>query len=61
MKRNPGLGGTSLINANVYLEADEQTLKQESWPREIRRDPKREMDKCKATSHVSISSQFLPG
>lgn len=49
MARYPGLGGTSLINANVYLEADEQTLKQESWPREIRKDPKREMEKCKTT------------
>lgn len=35
-----GLGGTSLINANVYLEADEDTLKQEYWPREIRENPK---------------------
>lgn len=45
-----GLGGTSLINANVYLEADEETLKQESWPREIRVDPKAEMGQCKSTS-----------
>ncbi|KAI0169676.1 FAD/NAD(P)-binding domain-containing protein [Hypoxylon sp. FL1284] len=34
-----GLGGTSLMNANVYLEADEQTLQQEAWPTEIRDDP----------------------
>ncbi|KAI5867312.1 FAD/NAD(P)-binding domain-containing protein [Durotheca rogersii] len=31
-----GLGGTSLINANVYLEADDETLQQEAWPKEIR-------------------------
>ncbi|KHN98386.1 cholesterol oxidase precursor [Metarhizium album ARSEF 1941] len=34
-----GLGGTSLINANVFLEADESTLSMETWPPEIRRDP----------------------
>jgi len=39
-----GLGGTSLINANVFLEADEDTLKLESWPEEIRTNPK-SMDK----------------
>ncbi|RYP91482.1 hypothetical protein DL770_002421 [Monosporascus sp. CRB-9-2] len=32
-----GLGGTSLINANVYLEADEDTLALEAWPDEIRK------------------------
>ncbi|KAH7033450.1 glucose-methanol-choline oxidoreductase [Microdochium trichocladiopsis] len=35
-----GLGGTSLINANVFLEADEDTLRLEPWPQEIREDPK---------------------
>ncbi|KAJ1329727.1 cholesterol oxidase [Microdochium nivale] len=34
------LGGTSLINANVFLEADEDTLRLEPWPQEIRDDPK---------------------
>ncbi|KAI0135722.1 FAD/NAD(P)-binding domain-containing protein [Daldinia grandis] len=34
-----GLGGTSLINANVYLEADKDTLQQDAWPKEIREDP----------------------
>ncbi|KAI0015341.1 glucose-methanol-choline oxidoreductase [Xylariomycetidae sp. FL0641] len=34
-----GLGGTSLMNANVYLEADEDALKQEQWPSEIRDNP----------------------
>lgn len=34
-----GLGGTSLINANVFLEADAGTLGMASWPREIRDDP----------------------
>ncbi|KAK5630834.1 hypothetical protein RRF57_006549 [Xylaria bambusicola] len=31
-----GLGGTSLINANVFLEADEDALQLEQWPDEIR-------------------------
>lgn len=31
-----GLGGTSLINANVFLEADEDALQLEQWPKEIR-------------------------
>ncbi|KAH6607097.1 cholesterol oxidase [Trichoderma cornu-damae] len=34
-----GLGGTSLINANVFLEADEDILKMGFWPPEIRDDP----------------------
>ncbi|OAQ98045.1 hypothetical protein LLEC1_04478, partial [Akanthomyces lecanii] len=34
-----GLGGGSLINANVFLEADESTLSSELWPAEIRKDP----------------------
>ncbi|KAI1117178.1 glucose-methanol-choline oxidoreductase [Nemania sp. NC0429] len=31
-----GLGGTSLINANVFLEADEDVLQFDQWPKEIR-------------------------
>ncbi|CAJ2507452.1 Uu.00g086380.m01.CDS01 [Anthostomella pinea] len=34
-----GLGGTSLMNANVFLEADDEALQQEQWPKEIRTDP----------------------
>ncbi|KAL6690708.1 hypothetical protein J3F84DRAFT_404316 [Trichoderma pleuroticola] len=34
-----GLGGTSLINANVFLEADTDILKTGFWPPEIRKDP----------------------
>ncbi|KAM0285125.1 hypothetical protein ACHAQH_001553 [Verticillium albo-atrum] len=33
------LGGTSLINANVFLEADKETLSMPVWPEEIRKDP----------------------
>ncbi|KAK0739263.1 hypothetical protein B0T21DRAFT_346593 [Apiosordaria backusii] len=35
-----GLGGTSLINANVFMEADKETLSMKAWPKEIREDPK---------------------
>ncbi|KAJ7484654.1 hypothetical protein FB451DRAFT_1169687 [Mycena latifolia] len=33
-----GLGGTSLLNANVFLEADKRTLQLNNWPEEIRKD-----------------------
>ncbi|KAF2741804.1 FAD/NAD(P)-binding domain-containing protein [Sporormia fimetaria CBS 119925] len=34
-----GLGGTSLLNANVFLECDDRTLGLSAWPKEIRDDP----------------------
>lgn len=33
-----GLGGTSLINANVALECDKRVMDDERWPKEIRED-----------------------
>ena len=41
----PGLGGTSLLNANVFLQADHRTLSQGVFPPEIRDDPSC-LDKC---------------
>jgi choline dehydrogenase-like flavoprotein len=38
-----GLGGTSLLNANVFLEADKGTMGLEDWPKELRREG--ELDK----------------
>ncbi|KAI9049250.1 hypothetical protein LZ554_007097 [Drepanopeziza brunnea f. sp. 'monogermtubi'] len=32
-----GLGGTSLLNANVFLEADAKTMKMSCWPKELRK------------------------
>ncbi|CAJ2507067.1 Uu.00g082530.m01.CDS01 [Anthostomella pinea] len=32
------LGGTSLINANVFMEADKEILSTDEWPPEIRKD-----------------------
>lgn len=34
-----GLGGTSLMNANVFLEANHDALRMKAWPEEIRNDP----------------------
>ncbi|KAJ2904834.1 putative cholesterol oxidase protein [Zalerion maritima] len=34
-----GLGGTSLMNANVFLEADHDSLAMKMWPKEIRNNP----------------------
>lgn len=34
-----GLGGTSLLNANVFLKTDHRTLAQNVFPPEIRADP----------------------
>jgi hypothetical protein len=31
-----GLGGTSLLNANVFLEAHPKVLNMEIWPKELR-------------------------
>ncbi|GME65013.1 putative glucose-methanol-choline oxidoreductase protein [Neofusicoccum parvum] len=34
-----GLGGTSLLNANVFLECDKRTLQLPSWPKDVRSNP----------------------
>ncbi|KUI63878.1 Cholesterol oxidase [Cytospora mali] len=34
-----GLGGTSLMNANVFLEANHDSLSMKTWPEEIRENP----------------------
>ena len=31
-----GLGGTSLLNANVFMPADRKTMASKIWPKEIR-------------------------
>lgn len=48
-----GLGGTSLMNANVFLEADADTLAMKVWPQQIREDPGC-LDKCEvlACAHL---------
>ena len=49
LTRRPALGGTSLINANVFLEADKNTLSMPVWPEEIRKDPSG-LDKCSSSA-----------
>jgi hypothetical protein len=51
-----GLGGTSLINANVFLRADGATLSMEEWPSEIRQYGN--LDKCALGSPL-ISREWL--
>jgi hypothetical protein len=51
-----GLGGTSLINANVFLRADDATLSMEEWPPEIRQYGS--LDKCAIRNPV-ISREWL--
>jgi nucleoid-associated protein YejK len=46
-----GLGGTSLINANVFMEADKETLTMKAWPPEIRENVD-ELDKCKSRRRI---------
>ena len=53
-----GLGGTSLINANVFLEADHNTLAMKVWPPQIRNDPAC-LDKCKCF-HLLIWPHLFP-
>lgn len=40
-----GLGGTSLLNANVFLECDKRTLQLPSWPKDVRSNPD-DLDEC---------------
>ena len=44
-----GLGGTSLLNANVFLKADHRTLSLDSFPPEIRNNPNN-LDPCNTMS-----------
>lgn len=48
-----GLGGTSLMNANVFLEANHDALRMKAWPKEIREHPE-ELDKCMFFLFLSV-------
>jgi cholesterol oxidase len=39
-----GLGGTSLVNANVVLEADERVFQDAAWPAALRQDVRTRLD-----------------
>jgi hypothetical protein len=47
-----GLGGSSLINAGVFLKADEATLQMSPWPSEIRDEPST-LDECELYMHIA--------
>ena len=48
-----GLGGTSLVNANVFLRTDPGTLGLKIWPEKLRG---KALDKCKLLALVWNSS-----
>jgi choline dehydrogenase-like flavoprotein len=52
-----GLGGTSLMNANVFMEADKETLAMKVWPPEIRNNVDG-LDKCESSSSIVSHCPF---
>jgi hypothetical protein len=54
-----GMGGTSLINAGVFLKPEERLLKGKEWPKEIREDPEG-LRKCKHSAVEPKSSRHNP-
>jgi choline dehydrogenase-like flavoprotein len=54
-----GLGGTSLLNANVFLEADDGTMRLPCWPKEIRDNGLKELEEYyKRASDVLEPEQY---
>lgn len=49
-----GLGGTSLLNANVFLEADPGVLKMDVWPEELKETET--WKKCMSSSSLIVFS-----
>ena len=41
-----GLGGTSLLNGNIFLHADKKTLSMDDWHPDIKNNPE-VLNKCK--------------
>jgi hypothetical protein len=52
-----GLGGTSLLNANIFIEADHRTLSQDIFPPEIRNNPS-VLDECILTSFSYLTIDY---
>jgi choline dehydrogenase-like flavoprotein len=46
------LGGTSLLNANVFLRSDPRVFQSSAWPSELRQD--RCLDECKSFNSACI-------
>ena len=56
-----GLGGTSLLNANVFLEADDGTLKLPCWPKEIREHGLKELEAYYKRASDVLEPEEYPG
>ena len=55
-----GLGGTSLINANVALDADPRVFENPIWPKEIREDMKNMMEIDRERVHKMLRPTVYP-
>ena len=53
-----GLGGTSLLNANVFLRADEKTMGLDEWPEELNKKGALDLCTCGRKSFCTIA-KFL--
>ncbi|MFN2515526.1 MAG: GMC family oxidoreductase N-terminal domain-containing protein [Pyrinomonadaceae bacterium] len=53
-----GLGGTSLLNANVALEADPRVFQLPEWPKDFRDDPKGLADGYKCAKEMLKSTPY---
>ncbi|KAL5350902.1 hypothetical protein ACLOAV_004475 [Pseudogymnoascus australis] len=52
-----GLGGTSLLNANVFLEMDPGVMKMDIWPNELKK--KADWEKCNSSQKHRQNSQSI--
>ncbi|KAL2831638.1 hypothetical protein BJY01DRAFT_260427 [Aspergillus pseudoustus] len=53
-----GLGGGSLINAGVFLEATESTFGRSAWPTEMRENPRRMEEYYERAAHMLQPSPY---
>ncbi len=55
-----GLGGTSLINANVFLPPDERVFDDERWPRQIRSDAEHILNEYGEKARIMLGARPYP-
>ena len=60
MLQGCGLGGTSLINANVALDANERVFDNSIWPQEIRNDMTNLMTVDRKHAHEMLRPREYP-